>query len=338
MYRITDCLAQHALQQPNNIAVIDGTQRLTFAELLQAVEDVAAHLSAQGVVLGDRVAVRGHDGAATLVTALAVLSLGGIHAPVDHTLAEVEIETLILALQTPWRIDIPRSATISQLSTLSVQSTNQERTSDPLGAGNSAFLRLSSGTTGLAKGVLLSHASLLERITVANTGLLLSSGDRVLWLLPMAYHFAVSILLYIHFGVTIVFGNALRASGTATIAREHQVTFAYGSPWHIRRLADLPVGTDLPSSLQRVVSTTTALDATAAADFRARHGIGVSQGLGIIEVGLPFVSAGNAGEIPGDVGRPLAAYQVKLFDEHGEPSVVGQSGELAIRGPGVVDA
>ena len=333
--RITDVLDLHAVQRPAALAVIDGATRLDWAALREAVDAQAASLLAAGLRPVDRVAVRGHDGAATLVAALAVLRAGGVHAPVDHTLAEPEIATLIATLRTPWRLDLTKQA--SPADVLALVATGEARTPDPLGAGMSAFLRLSSGTTGAAKGVLISHASLRERVLAANRGLGLGPEDRVLWLLPMAYHFAVSILLYLHHGVALVFGNALRASGTAAIAREHAVTFAYGSPWHMRRLAELPAGHDLPASLRRVVSTTTALDATAAADFRRRHGLGISQGLGIIEVGLPFVSTGAAGERPGDLGPPLPDYRVDLLDEHGV--VVGDGpGELAIAGPGLFDA
>jgi long-chain acyl-CoA synthetase len=332
--RITDALDLHASQRPTDLAVADGTIRLDWGSLRAAVDRLAAHLVASGLQPGDRVAVFGHDGAATLVAALAVLRAGGVHAPVDHTLAEPEVDALIQALATPWRLDVVKGATLESLPVL--VATGRPRSPDPLGVGASAFLRLSSGTTGTAKGVLISHASLRERVLAANQGLRLGAKDRVLWLLPMAYHFAVSILNYLHHGTAIVFGNALRATGTATIARDLQVTFAYGSPWHIRRLAELPAGHDLPATLTRVVSTTTALDATAAADFRARHGRGVHQGLGIIEVGLPFLSEGVAGECPGDLGAPLPDYRVELLDEQGEPTT--GAGELAIAGPGLFDA
>jgi long-chain acyl-CoA synthetase len=332
--RITDVLDQHATERPDVLAVVDGATRLGWSALRQAVDALSQRLVASGLQVGDRVAVHGHDGAATLVAALAVLRAGGVHAPVDHTLAEPEVAALITALGTPWRLAVPKGAAVDVA--VELCSTGQVRTSDPLGPGASAFLRLSSGTTGAAKGVLISHASLRERVIAANRGLRLGTDDRVLWLLPMAYHFAVSILNYLHHGAAIVFGNALRATGTATIARDNAVTFAYGSPWHIRRLAELPVGHDLPASLMRVVSTTTALDATAAAEFRARHGRGVQQGLGIIEVGLPFLSPGVDGERPGDLGAPLPDYRVELLDEHG--NATDGAGELAIAGPGLFDA
>lgn len=332
--RITDALDRHASERADGLAVVDGTVRLSWGDLRRVIDVLSADLVSQGLLPGDRVAVHGHDGAATLVVALAVLRAGGVHAPVDHTLAEPEVAALITALGTPWRLDVAKGAGVDAPFVL--QATGLPRSADPLGPGASAFLRLSSGTTGAAKGVLISHASLCERVVAANRGLRLGPDDRVLWLLPMAYHFAVSILNYLHHGAAIVFGNALRASGTATIARDHAVTFAYGSPWHIRRLADLPAGQDLPASLARVVSTTTALDATAAADFRARHGRGVQQGLGIIEVGLPFLSPGAEGERPGDLGVPLADYRVVLLDDHGDETT--GPGELAIAGPGLFDA
>jgi long-chain acyl-CoA synthetase len=337
--RVTDALIMHARARPHETAVIDGGQRLGWAELAEAVTALAERLREQGLRPGDRVALCSGDGAAALVAALAVLSGGGVHTPVDHTLAEAEVVTLVEALETPWLLIIERGATAAAVVRQArLVATGQSRLPDPLGPGASAFLRLSSGTTGAAKGVLLSHATIAARVDAANQGLRLGPGDRVLWLLPMAYHFAVSILLYLRYGVTLVFGNALRATATAQIARDHAVTFAYGSPYHIRRLAELPAGHDLPYSLRRVVSTTTALDATAAADFRARHGLGVQQGLGIIEVGLPFLSPGGPGERPGDLGAPQPDYRVEILDTAGAPLPPGREGELAIAGPGLLDA
>ncbi len=323
--RVTDILTEHARLRGGQLAVADGALGLSWLALEGAVAGLAQRLSAQGLAAGDRVAVSAVDGCATLIAALAVLRAGGVHAPVDHTLAAAEIALLITSLRTPWRLTLPPRATLDDCSGVVLQATGERREADPLGGAGSAFLRLSSGTTGAAKGVLLSHATILARITAANRGLQLAADDRVLWLLPMAYHFAVSILLYLRAGAAVVFGNALRASATAAIARERLVTALYASPYHIRRLAELPAGHDLPPSLQLAVSTTTALDAGAGEAFRARHGIAVRQGLGIIEVGLPFLSPGSVGEQPGELGAPLSDYAVSILDEAGEALPDGQA-------------
>ena len=325
--RLTDALARHAAERPTAPAVVDGALVLTWAELATQVVDHAARLMARGVVVGDRVALCAPDGAAALIAALGAMHAGAIHAPIDHTLAPPEVVAAVAAIEATWIADAAGALT----------RTDRARIADPL-AGESAFIRCSSGTTGLAKGVLLSHATIIARCAAANRGLGLVAGDRMLWMLPLAYHFAVSIGLYVQTGVTLVFGNALRASATAAIARAHAVTHAYTSPYHVRRLAALGAGDDLPPSLRFVVATTTALDAGAADAFRARHGVPVRQGLGIIEVGLPFVSPGGPGEPVGALGRPLPDYAVRILDQLGGPVRAGEAGELAIAGPGLIDA
>ncbi|MBA2481381.1 MAG: acyl--CoA ligase [Planctomycetes bacterium] len=333
--RVTDALFAHARARPDALAVVDGETRLDWRSLASLVESAARSLRSGGLLDGDRVALRANDGAAALVALLAVLHAGGVHVPVDHTLAEPEVRALIATLRTRWSIDLDRSAVPGVIGFVA---TGLPGIADPLGSGASAFMRQSSGTTGVAKGVLLSHATILERIVAANQVLRLGPDDRVMWLLPMAYHLAVSILLYIHHGTAIIFANHMRASVTARIARAESVTFGYASPYHVRQLARLPPGEDLPASLTRMVSTTTALDATAAADFRARHGIPVCQALGIIEVGLPFVSPGDAGEVPGELGSPVSGYQVAIRDADGMDCLPGACGELSIAGPGLFDA
>lgn len=328
---ITAVLRRHASARPRALAVADAREALGWAALLARVEAEAARLRDAGVRPGDRVAHRMPDGVPALVAALAVLDLGAVHAPVDHLLAPPEIAAAERALGASWRL-IPSGDGAG-----GVEATGLVAPVDPLGAGASAFIRCSSGTTGAAKGVLLSHGTILARAAAANRGLGLGEDDRVLWLLPMAYHFAVSVALYLQAGAAIVFGNALRAAATAGAARAHAVTFAYASPYHVRRLAELPAEASLPASLRRVVSTTTALDADAAARFHARHGVPVAQALGIIEVGLPLLSPGGTGEPPGRFAV-LPDYRVRILDPRGDALSPGEPGELAIAGPGLLDA
>jgi len=336
--RVTDVIALQARVRPDQMAVADGPLVLTWDELARAVATTAGKLLGQGLLVGDRVAVCVSDGAPGLIVALAVLHAGGVHVPVDHSLAGAEVENLITVLRTPWQVTLPPRITLAELAHLELKSTGHAREADPLGTGRSAFLRMSSGTTGAAKGVLLGHDTIIRRIEAANRGLGLTASDRVLWLLPMAYHFAVSILLYLRVGAAIIFGNALRASSTSAIARDRMATVIYASPYHVRRLADLAAGNDLPGSLRMAISTTTALDSDASRDFHARHRLGVRQGLGIIEVGLPFLSPGLIGEQPGELGAPLPDYQVAILAEDGEPVPADGPGELAIAGPGMLDA
>ena len=57
--RITDVLDQHAQERPDALAVVDGTMRLSWATLRHAVDALAQRVMAEGLRVGDRVAVCG---------------------------------------------------------------------------------------------------------------------------------------------------------------------------------------------------------------------------------------------------------------------------------------
>ena len=96
-----------------------------------------------------------------------------------------------------------------------------------------AFIRFSSGTTGASKGVVLSHAKLRERIVAANAALEIGPGDRVLWMLPMAHHFAVSIVLYLYHGACTIIGASHLAEQVLETARATRATVIYGAPFPV---------------------------------------------------------------------------------------------------------
>jgi acyl-coenzyme A synthetase/AMP-(fatty) acid ligase len=209
----------------------------------------------------------------------------------------------------------------------------------PLAPGfeDAAFVRFTSGTTGAAKGVLLTHRAVIERITTANNGLGLTSEDRVLWVLPMAYHFYVSILLYLQAGSAIVVGADYLAESILDAAWRHNTTFLYVTPMHVRMLTGEGSGRTLPSALKRVMSVSSRLDPQAARDFLARYGVPVAQGYGIIEVGLPIMNIAEAAEHPEAIGRPLPGFEAAILDDAVRPVSVGETGQLALRGPGMFD-
>jgi long-chain acyl-CoA synthetase len=216
------------------------------------------------------------------------------------------------------------------------------------GAGDAAFralepayLRFTSGTTSRRKGVILSHARIAERLDAANQGLGIGCDDRIVWLLPMAHHFVVSILLYLRFGATILLPASTLARPVLELASAEGATVLYASPFHHQMLARDASGIGL-DRVRLAVSTAEGLRAEVAARFRERFGLPLSQALGIIEVGLPVLNREEAERKPLALGRPLPAYEVWLRDERGKP-VDGpgspeRTGEICIRGPGQFDA
>ncbi len=328
--------------------VADGIT-LTFGDLLERVSQVASWLErCDGFRKNSvpRVGLACGNGVDYIILALGILKAGGCLVPVADELTPTErtevvertgLSGLILGKCESWRRD---------------QALRFEKTTSaawvPLDGGgleneaaffdlDPAFIRFSSGTTGKSKGIVISHRKLRERIVAANAALQIGPGDRVLWMLPMAHHFAVSIVLYLYHGACTIIGTSHLAAEILETARAARATVIYGAPFHHSLLAADTGGYDWPD-LRLAVSTAAPLPVAVATGFRERFGKPLVQGLGIIEIGLPLLNTGGAGDSPTAVGRPLPAFDVELRDEEGMPVSVGKVGELWIKGPGMFDA
>lgn len=308
---------------------------LSFGELLERVATEAAWLKSRSGFRREgvpRIGLACANGVDYIVLALAILKAGGCLVPLADELTAAERREIItrtslcgMVVGRPdgneWvRLDTPDLDNEAEFSAL-----------DP------AFIRFSSGTTGKSKGVVLSHAKLRERITAANAALEIGPGDRVLWMLPMAHHFAVSIVLYLYHGACTVLGTSHLAEQVLLTAKATRATVIYGAPFHYALLASDQGGYPWPE-LRLAVTTAAPLTAEIARGFRERFGKPLVQGLGIIEIGLPLLNTGGAWDSPTAVGRPLPAFDVELRNDEGIPVEAGSLGELWIKGPGMFDA
>lgn len=331
------------------LALVADDVEMSYGELLERSFSVAEWLkTCPGFQTSSRprIGLACANGVEYILLALAILKAGGCLVPVADELAGPEREELIertaltgllIGSMTEWRRDEAvshESSTHAAWLPLEVRHLDHEM---EFAALNPAFIRFSSGTTGRSKGVVLSHGKLEERITAANAALRISPEDRVLWMLPMAHHFAVSIILYLYHGACTVIGTSHLAKEVLTTAERTKATVIYGSPFHYSLLAADKSGFSWPS-LRLAVSTAAPLTAPVAAGFQQRFAKPLVQGFGIIEIGLPLLNTADAADAPTSVGRALPAFDVELRDDEGLPVKPGTIGELWIKGPGMFDA
>jgi len=341
-----DVLAENVRRQPAHDAILGpGPNDLfTYAALNDAICLAAAELQRAGVRRGDCVGLHCPSGAAYIINTYAVWKCGGCVVPIPTELTATETQEILQSISLSYVISEKRTGTFAEKFLRGgVVGVGPRATVMPMAPAcehppgfldiNSAFIRFTSGTTGASKGVVLSHETIYERIEAANEVLGIGPDDRVVWLLSMSYHFAVSIVSYLSFGAAIVLVPNHFAPAIVAAARRHRATLIYGSPAHYRWMAGYEQGTPLPN-LRLAVSTTTAVDGATAAAFRKRYGVPVTQALGIIEIGLPFINVDFAVDRSEAIGRLLPAYQMRLEDVGLGPDVK----EIYLAGKGFLDA
>jgi long-chain acyl-CoA synthetase len=341
---VFETLAQSARQWPDRIAIIDAGGSMDYRALWREVEALRVQLATLGVREGQGVGIRARNGRAFIIGGLAALGCGAVIMPIHHQIKPDEQADMLA--KAPLCIIIDDGSGMAQPGrTVALENpggnglrfTRLDNSQVPLAPQmeDAAFVRFTSGTTGAAKGVVLTHSDVLERTRAANSGLQLTHEDKILWVLPMAYHFYVSIILYLEVGSTVLVSGDYLAESILDSAAQHAATFLYVTPMHIRMLNSEKTGRALPPSLKRVMSVSARLNPQSARDFHARYKIPVSQGYGIIEVGLPIMNVAEATEHPEAIGRPVPSFEAKIVHDGMQPVNEGETGQLALRGPGM---
>ncbi|HEV2328684.1 MAG TPA: class I adenylate-forming enzyme family protein [Verrucomicrobiae bacterium] len=327
---VFETLAHSAQKFAGRTAIIDAGGTMDYRSLWREIEALRAQLDHLGLKPGQGVGIRARNGRAFVIGGLAALGCGATVMPIHHQIKPDELNDMLA--KAPLcvilddgsggpvpanRSEHPKGWTPNQALSNGLRFTRLENSQAPLAPeiADAAFVRFTSGTTGEAKGVVLTHRDILERIAAANSGLKLTHEDTILWVLPMAYHFYVSIILYLEAGATVLLSGDYLAESILDSAAQHRATFLYVTPMHIRLLNSAAAGRALPPSLQRVMSVSSRLNPQAARDFHARYKIPVCQGYGIIEVGLPIMNIDEAADHPEAIGRPVPAFEAMIVQD-----------------------
>lgn len=344
---VYNTLKEAAKNWPHSPAIFDEYGTLSFAQLFQETETLKNKLQALGVTEGMGVGVMARNGRNFISGIFAVMGCGATVMPMSHQLKNNEIDGVLDEAQLHAVMDDLHGVCPiegrSELIPMPVESfrfaftaVSKQQVFAPH-VQHPAFIRFTSGTTGKSKGVIISNQSAIERVDSANKVLKLGVGDTVVWVLPMAYHFVVSILLYIRYGAAIAIAKDFLPKNIIDITNAHKGTLLYASPMQIRLLAS-NTDADMMPSLKMVISTSAAISGDICKAFKNRFHKDVSQAYGIIEIGLPMINYIKSDEHPDAVGYALPDYSVEILDDDFKPVPCGSVGRLAIKGPGMFDA
>ncbi|HEU5150021.1 MAG TPA: AMP-binding protein [Iamia sp.] len=347
----------------DEVALISRSRATSYGLLRDQVAHLRGGLAGLGVEPGDRVVLVCANNWYFVTSYLAVLGVGAIAVPVNPLsppralqaqLAEVGARVAIVgpsgmaALVGLDRDALPELRHV--VTTSHDDSEGTIRFDDLLQAApvpvvdraedDPAVLMFTSGTAGRPRPAILSHGNLLSNIdqVLAVREVAKVDGDVSLCALPLFHIMGLNAIL----GVSLRAGSAVLLmerfdpqSAAEAISR-HKVTVIAGAPtmWAAwASLPGLPPGTF--ANVRMATSGAAALSPEVADRMKQRFALDLYEGYGLTEAS-PVVTSGIGLEARrGSIGAPLDGVEVRLVDEDGEDVLVGDEGEIWVRGANV---
>jgi acyl-CoA synthetase (AMP-forming)/AMP-acid ligase II len=203
-------------------------------------------------------------------------------------------------------------------------------------------LPYSSGTTGLPKGVMLTHFNLVANICQSEPVVPVGEDDTAIGILPFFHIYGMTVIMNsaLHRGCTVVTMPRFDLEEFLRIMQDHRVTRAFLVPPIVLALAKHPLVDkyDL-SALKTILSGAAPLGADLAGECSDRLGCLVTQGYGLTETSpvTHAIPADPAKNKPGSIGPPIPNTECRVVDPAtGDDLGAGESGEVWIRGPQVM--
>jgi acyl-CoA synthetase (AMP-forming)/AMP-acid ligase II len=198
-----------------------------------------------------------------------------------------------------------------------------------------AYLPYSSGTTGLPKGVMISHRNLVANLCQVRAVHRVRPADVLLAVLPWFHIFGLltSLNLALREGATVVTMPRFELAEFLRLVQLHGVTRVSVVPPIVLALAREPAVTGYDtSSLRLIVSGAAPLSAGLAASCAQRLDCKVIQAYGMTEIGMSHAVPDDADGDPGSVGPPLPGVECRVIESAtGRDVAPGAAGELLVR-------
>jgi malonyl-CoA/methylmalonyl-CoA synthetase len=332
---------------------LPGRGTLPYAAVEEGSARVVGLLRELGVKPGDRVAVQVEKTPEALLAYLGVVRAGAVFVPLNpayradelaYLLGDVEPAVLIGPQESlRGAEDAARAGRVRHVFTLRGSWSDAVEAASPIhddaawDDGKLASIVYTSGTTGRAKGAMLTHRNLVSNAVTLHALWGFEPGDVLLHVLPIfhvhglyvAIHTAMLNASRIRFHARFDAREAVEALSGSTV-------FMGVPTMYTRMLAEPALTTERCAGMRLFVSGSAPLLPETLERFRERTGHIILERYGMTETGMNASNPFWGERRPGTVGHALPGIEVCVVDEADRPRPAGQVGDVQVRGPNVL--
>ncbi len=364
---LPEVLAASAGRFRDKVAAVHGSRTATFEELDARSTGVAMGLAQLDLQRGQRVALMGQNSIEYITAFFGILKAGGVVVPfspaystreirgqlrdcepsaaiVDGDLMESFVSGGADSIARETRICIGKSSGDAGSSLADFETFSEKTFPLPQVAPDDfAVIAYSSGTTGIPKGVMLSHRNLVSNLLQFQhqDPVPITDADIFLNHLPFFHIYGMNVLMAeaISVGATQVIMSRFDPEELVALIARHRATLLFTVPPVVLTLIHLPrLGEQDLSSLRYVNTGAAPLPPEVAREFRSLTGVPIKQGYGLTETSPTTNADFYAHAELESVGPPVADTEEQVVDPENPEKVLGpgEVGELWVRGPQIM--
>jgi long-chain acyl-CoA synthetase len=350
---IANNLENAAFHFPKNIALIDGKNQLSYQELNQESNQIALALQKMGGQPGDHIALCAPNSFSWIGFYFGILKMGGVAVTLPYAMTRNELAPvledckpkMIFTTDQKW-VDLDEKSyggkvicDHGDMSYAKMISNGVHRfTAVDRNPDETAAILYTGGTTGVPKGVMLSHKNIMTSAYNVAHNERSCETDRALCFLPLNHVFAqmhiMNSTIYSAGGLVILPSFNMDALLGAIL--ESSVTKLYAVPTVYIRLLTLSDLKEKLGTVRYCFSAAASMASELVREWKTRTGLDIFEAYGMTESASMVTFNHYYNHVVGSVGTPVNNVEVQIRDKNGNVLEKNTEGEICISGPNIM--